>query len=84
MINEVYSNRSITLLIKDDCVVIKYFGTSYSSKYKGDVLDTIASILSGIKENSNNIYKGIMNILNIMEPTPKKTIKFDGSKYVAC
>jgi hypothetical protein len=84
MVNEVYSNRSVTLLIKDDCLVIKYFGTSYSSEYKGDVIDTLAYILNCIEENTLNIYAGIMNILNIMEPTPKKTIKFDGSRYIAC
>lgn len=82
MVKEIYSNRIVTLIIKEDCVVIKYFGTSYSSEYKGDVIDTLAHLLNSIEENTLNIYAGIKGIINIMEPTPSKTIDFDGSAYI--
>lgn len=82
MVKEIYSNRSVTLIIKEDCITINYFGTSYSSEYKGDVIDTIAHLLNSLEEKTLNIYAGIKGIINIMEPTPNKTIEFDGTAYI--
>lgn len=46
------------------------------------IIDTIAYLLNSIEENTLNIYADIKGILNIMEPTPNKTIEFNGSSYI--
>ena len=84
MTGEIYSNRSIIITIKDESVELKYFGVSYVSEHKEDIVATLASILNTIEGNTLNVYKDVLDIINIMEPIPKKILKFDGVKYIAC
>ena len=72
------------LILKDGYVFLKYFGQTYSAKLEEGVVETLAHILNGIKDNAQNIYHDVYAMLNIMEPPQSKQLRFDGLKYVAC
>lgn len=83
MIKEIYSNKNVTLVIRDDRLELWYLGAKYFFEYKGDIVDTLVDILNTTKENSYRMYKELLGILNIIEPAQNKTIKFDGTTYSA-
>lgn len=84
MITDVYSNKNTTLIIRRHSIDLKYFGATYSADLGNDIIETLADILNSISDNTRNIYSELCVLLNIMEPPPNKTLKFDGIKYIAC
>lgn len=82
MVKEIYSCKSVTLIIHDKELELWYLGSKYYFEYKGDIVDTLAHGLNSIKNNRYEIHKGLTTIINIMEPAQNKNIKFDGTKYI--